>query len=112
MSDDKTKSAEERRTINVNEDHETRDWAKSLGVSEDELRKAVAAVGTSATAVREHLRRSADVRLSESGAVLGRPDLEHGAYGMVKGKTGGEAPSPDERAIRGLGPNTLPIDKQ
>lgn len=88
-----------------------RDWAKRLGVSDDELGKAVAAVGISEAAVREHLGRSADVQLSTSGAVLGRPDLEHGAYGMVRGKSGGAAPSPDERAIRGLGPNNPPVDK-
>ncbi|MEO6626737.1 MAG: DUF3606 domain-containing protein [Burkholderiaceae bacterium] len=55
MSDDKTKVGEDRRTINVNEDYEARDWAKKLGVTEEELRKAVAAVGTSAKAVRAHL---------------------------------------------------------
>ena len=35
-----------------------------------------------------------------------------GSYGMVIGKSGGEAPSPDERAVRGLGPNPPTVDKQ
>jgi hypothetical protein len=56
MADDKSKSGGQDRTrINLNQDYEVRDWAKSLGVTEDELRKAVAAVGNQADKVREHL---------------------------------------------------------
>ena len=56
MADDKTKvGAQDRARINVNEDYEVRHWCKSLGVTEDELRKAVAAVGDRADEVREHL---------------------------------------------------------
>ena len=56
MADDKTKvGGQDRARINVNEDYEVRDWCKSLGVTEDELRKAVAAVGDQASKVREHL---------------------------------------------------------
>ena len=56
MADDKTKvGGQDRARINVNEDYEVRDWCKSLGVTEDELRKAVAAVGDRADEVREHL---------------------------------------------------------
>lgn len=56
MADDKTKvGGQDRARINVNEDYEVRDWCKSLGVSEDELRKAVADVGDQADKVREHL---------------------------------------------------------
>lgn len=33
-----------------------RDWCKSLGCTEEELRKAVAAVGDSATKVRDYLK--------------------------------------------------------
>lgn len=59
MSDDKTKSGgQDRKRINVNEDYELRDWSKSLNVTPDELKKAVAAVGDSAEAVREHLKKS------------------------------------------------------
>lgn len=57
MADDKSKTAEDRKLINVNEVYEVQYWTKALDVSEEELRKAVAAVGTSATAVRDHLGR-------------------------------------------------------
>lgn len=56
MADDKSKvGGQDRNRINLNQDYEVRDWAKSLGVTEDELRKAVAAVGNQADNVREHL---------------------------------------------------------
>ncbi len=56
MADDKTKTGgQDRNRINLNEDYEVRDWTKSLGVTEEELRKAVAAVGDQADKVREHL---------------------------------------------------------
>jgi len=59
MSDDKSKSGgQDRKRINVNEDYELRDWSKSLNVTPDELKKAVAAVGDSADTVREHLKKS------------------------------------------------------
>lgn len=54
MADDKSKTAEDRKLINVNEDYEVQYWTKALVVSEQELRKAVAAVGNSAAAVRDH----------------------------------------------------------
>lgn len=43
--------------INVEEDYELRDWAKSLGVSEDELRSAVAKAGPMVEDVKAHLQR-------------------------------------------------------
>lgn len=56
MTDDKTKTgAADRNRINVNEDYELQYWTQALGVSADELRAAVKAVGPSAAAVREHL---------------------------------------------------------
>jgi hypothetical protein len=56
MADDKTKvGGQDRARINLNEDYEVRDWCKSLGVTEEELRKAVAAVGDRADKVRQHL---------------------------------------------------------
>lgn len=59
MSDDKSKSGgQDRKRINVHEDYELRDWSKSLNVTPDELKKAVAAVGDSADAVREQLKKS------------------------------------------------------
>lgn len=58
MSDDKTKSGgQDRKRISLSEDYEVRDWSKSLGVTEEELRAAVEAVGNDADAVREHLSK-------------------------------------------------------
>lgn len=58
MADDKTKvGGQDRKRINLNEDYEVRDWAKSLGVTGQELRAAVAAVGDRAEKVREYLRK-------------------------------------------------------
>ena len=58
MADDKAKSAGQDRTrINVNEDYELRDWAEKFGVTHEELKEAVKAVGTSAAAVEAHLKK-------------------------------------------------------
>ena len=46
--------------INLNRDHEVRSWAKSLGVSEDELRSAVAQAGPMVKDVKAHLRHQED----------------------------------------------------
>ncbi len=43
--------------IALGEDYEVAYWTKALGVSEEELRAAVGAVGNSADAVRRHLGR-------------------------------------------------------
>ncbi len=55
MSDDKTAIAHDRHLISLSEPYEVRDWANSLGITEAELREAVAAVGPSADKVREYL---------------------------------------------------------
>ena len=56
MSDDKKNTGSpDRDRINVNEDYELHYWTKALGVSADELRAAVKAVGPTAAAVRDHL---------------------------------------------------------
>ena len=58
MPDDKQKPGGQDRTrINVNEDYELRDWSQKFGVTQEELKKAVAKVGTSAEAVKKHLGR-------------------------------------------------------
>lgn len=58
MADDKTKTGgQDRKRINLNEDYEVRDWTKSLGVTEQQLRDAVKAVGDSVDKVREHLKK-------------------------------------------------------
>ena len=55
MSDDTSKTGQDRKLISLKENYERRDWAKSFGVSEDELTRAVQAVGNSAEAVRAYL---------------------------------------------------------
>ena len=56
MADDKSKSGGQDRTrINIAEDYEVRDWAKKFGVSSEQLKSAVKAVGTSADAVKQYL---------------------------------------------------------
>ena len=56
MPDDTTdRGPADRARINVHEGHEVAYWTKALGVSAEELRKAVEAVGPMADAVRKHL---------------------------------------------------------
>lgn len=55
MADDKGQTGADRQRISIEEDYERRDWAKSLGTTEDKLREAVQAVGNSADKVREYL---------------------------------------------------------
>jgi len=47
----------DRDRINIHENYEVEYWAKTLGVSAEELKRAVAEVGTSADEVRKHLKR-------------------------------------------------------
>ncbi|MDB5944445.1 MAG: hypothetical protein JWQ13_4011 [Ramlibacter sp.] len=57
MSDDKNKSGgQDRERINVHQDYELRDWAKSLNTTPERLKEAVQAVGDRAGKVREFLR--------------------------------------------------------
>ncbi len=56
MSDDKTKSGgQDRNRISLSEDYEVRDWAKKFGVTPEDLKAAVYAVGNDATAVEAFL---------------------------------------------------------
>ena len=56
MSDDpKNTGSPDRDRINLEQDYEVQDWSKSLGVTEEELRDAVKAVGNTASNVREYL---------------------------------------------------------
>lgn len=58
MSDNKNNpGSPDRDRINVNEDYELQYWTKALGVSAEELREAVKAVGPTAAAVRAHLKK-------------------------------------------------------
>jgi hypothetical protein len=45
MVDDKTKTAADRKRIDVHEDYECRYWSEKFGVSADELKRTVATVG-------------------------------------------------------------------
>ena len=73
MSDDKTKrSARDRARINVNQAYEARDWAKSLGVDEHELRNAVSVVGDNAEKVREYLKSRTQRKGPHRAGYLGR----------------------------------------
>jgi len=56
MPDDLSKRGPADRTrININEAHEIAYWSKVLACSEEELRRAVDAVGVMAADVRQHL---------------------------------------------------------
>ena len=58
MGDDTRKvGSPDRDRINTSEDYEVRYWARELGVSEEELRAAVEAVGNGADDVRRPLKR-------------------------------------------------------
>ena len=52
MSEDKTKpGGQDRKRISLTEAYELRDWSKKFGVTPDELKAAVKAVGNEAAAV-------------------------------------------------------------
>lgn len=56
MGDDLNKSGSgDRERISLSQDHEVAYWTKALGVSEQELRDAVSAVGNMAADVRARL---------------------------------------------------------
>jgi hypothetical protein len=57
MSDDKSKTGADRKLISLEQAHELRDWMKSLGCTEQQLRDAVKAAGHSAEAVRAYLAK-------------------------------------------------------
>ena len=57
MPDDPSKTGgQDRERINVNQDYELRDWAKSLNTTPEKIKEAVQAVGDLADKVREYLR--------------------------------------------------------
>ena len=56
MSDDLNKRGQQDRIrINVNEEHEVRYWTQELGVTREELERAVKAVGVMVDDVRKYL---------------------------------------------------------
>lgn len=57
MSDDlQNRGQQDRNRINLHEKHEIQYWTKALGVTQEELERAVKSAGNSADAVRQHLR--------------------------------------------------------
>ena len=58
MSDDKTNRGNpDRQRIDLNDPNELRTWAKSMGVTPEELKSAVKEVGPVADKVREYLNQ-------------------------------------------------------
>jgi hypothetical protein len=57
MSDDPgNRGGQDRTRIDVNQDYELRDWAKKFGVTPQQLKEAVQAVGTKAADVEKRLK--------------------------------------------------------
>jgi hypothetical protein len=76
MSDNPDKRGGQDRTrINVNQDHELRDWAQKFGVKPSALKDAVQAVGDRADKVEAHLRHLASQRAARG------PHPEHAGSG-------------------------------
>jgi hypothetical protein len=58
MSDDKgNRGSPDRDRIDINDPDEVRNWTKSLGVTKEELQRAVEAVGPTAGKVYDYLGR-------------------------------------------------------
>jgi hypothetical protein len=56
MPDNQQQSGgQDRQRINVNQDYELRDWAKSMNTTPERVKEAVQAVGDRADKVREYL---------------------------------------------------------
>ena len=56
MSDNKSQTGgQDRERININQDYELRDWAKSLNTTPERIKEAVQAVGDRVEKVREYL---------------------------------------------------------
>ena len=57
MADDLSqRGGQDRKRINVNQDHELRNWAQKFGVTSERVREAVQAVGDRADKVEDYLR--------------------------------------------------------
>lgn len=58
MADDlKQTGRQDDQRINLDQDHEVNYWSKELGVSREELRRAVEQAGPMVRSVRQHLNR-------------------------------------------------------
>jgi len=57
MSDNlQNRGGQDRKRIDVSQDHELRDWSERFGVTREQLKEAVQAVGTQADRVEEFLK--------------------------------------------------------
>jgi hypothetical protein len=57
MSDNKSQSGgQDRERINIHQDYELRDWAKSMNTTPERIKEAVQAVGDRAEKVRAYLQ--------------------------------------------------------
>lgn len=69
MADNLTsRGGQDRKRIDVNQDYELRDWSRKFGVSPDELKEAVQAVGTQADKVEQHLKERKPAKRSSDRA--------------------------------------------
>ena len=59
MTDNKSKTAADRKRIDVREDYECRYWSEKFGVSADELKRTVERVGPMADDVARALSKAA-----------------------------------------------------
>lgn len=80
MTDDMHCSREEV-PIDVRVEYELRYWSRALGVSPEDLKRAVASVGPMVKHVRRHLLQRAGVRSGDTGLVkdtkvLSQPERE------------------------------------
>jgi hypothetical protein len=76
--------------VNVNEEHELRNWAQSLGVTPERVKEAVQAVGDKADSVRQYLSggRSGDSS-SQSTPGRGRTGSDSGGSDRGAGDRSG-----------------------
>lgn len=51
-----SRGGQDRRRIDVHQDYELQDWSKKFGVSAEDLKEAVQAVGDRADKVEQHLK--------------------------------------------------------
>ena len=57
MADDlKQRGGQDRKRIDADQDYELRDWAKRFGVTKEQVKEAVQAVGNQADKVEQHLQ--------------------------------------------------------
>ena len=77
MSDNlQNRSGTDRKRIDVNQDYELRDWSTKFGVSQEQLKEAVQAVGTQADRVEEFLKNRAG-RPTREDVVVPQPQRSH-----------------------------------